>query len=110
MACCERCQAGFEDYAPLKLYTIRSGTNVLVYAANQSRSIIHIKRIILCGEWDSGTTFLYRRRPDFVISDQIEQRLTYLMFSVNWPGVRRVQAEAEYIEFAGRAISRCTQF
>ena len=107
---CETCQAGFEGYAPLKLSIIKSGANVLIYAENKSKSIIHIKRIILCGEWDSGTTFLYRRKSDFIVSDQIEQGTTYLMFSVNWPSVKKVQAEAEYIEFTGRSSSKCVQF
>ena len=97
--------ATFDSYAPLKLSVLKSGNNVLVYAQNQSRSIVHIKRIILCGEFSWGKTYLYRRKGDFTISDQIEQRTTYLMFQCNWPNVRNVQAEAEYIEFAGRAIS-----
>jgi hypothetical protein len=95
----------FEQYAPLKLWVQISGSNVLVYAANQSRSIIHVKRIILCGKWTTHELWLYLRRPNFVVSDQIEQGLTYLMYTVSWPAVLKVQAEAEYIEFTGRAIS-----
>lgn len=106
--CCENCQTGFETYAPLKLWAIKSGSNVLVYAENQSRSIILVKRIIICGDFQSYKVFLYRRKGDFVVSDQIEQGTTYLMCTINWANAKKVQAEAEYVEFTGRALSKCT--
>ena len=107
---CETSITGFEGYTPLKLSIVKSGANILIYAENKSKSIIHVKRIIICGQWDSGATFLYRRKSDFEISDQIEQGTAYLMCSVNWSNVKKVQAEAEYIEFTGRALSKCVQY
>jgi hypothetical protein len=107
---CDVSIAGFEGYAPLKLSIVKSGANILIYAENKSKSIIHVKRMIICGQWDSSATFLYRRKSDFVISDQIEQGTMYLMCSVGWSNAKKVQVEAEYIEFTGRALSKCVQF
>lgn len=103
---CDVCLTGFEGYTPLKLTVIKSGSNVLVYAENRSRSIILIKRIILCLS-RIGTTFLYLRKENFIVGDQIEQGTTYLMYSCPCPTGYKVQAEAEFIEFAGRSISKC---
>jgi hypothetical protein len=110
--CCENCQAGFEGYAPLKLSALKSGNNVLIYAENQSRSIVLVKRIIVCGVFPSYQLFLYLRKPNFVVGDQIEQGTTYLMAQLNnWAtGPVNVQVEAEYIEFTGRSQSKCYHF
>jgi len=60
MTDCQNIQAGFEGYAPLKLEVMKRTNDVLIYAGNQSKSIILVKRIILGGEWVSGgRTFLY---------------------------------------------------
>ena len=94
-------------YGALKLTIMRSGSNVRVYAQNMGNHIVVIKRIILCWQYSGGgKTFLYLRRPQFVVGDQIEQGLTWLMYSTTLPAtVTDILAEAEYLEFTGRSIS-----
>lgn len=105
--CCESIHAGLELYAPLKLTIAKIGDNLYIYATNQSRNIIKIKRIILGCNFSYGQGFLYLRKNNFVVSDQIEQNTTYLMYICTWQNILRAEAEAEYIEFTGRSVSRC---
>ena len=51
---CTNCETAFGSYAPLSLTVTKSGSDVLVYAANNGRNIILIKRMLLCLEYASG--------------------------------------------------------
>ena len=105
----------FEGYAPLRLWVQKSGDDVLMYAQNQGKNIISIYRALLCIEWDGGgTTVIYIREGgffDFYISGVVEQGSTYLTYRwENIPTAIKGQAEAEYIEYSGRAVCECTSF
>ena len=112
MADCTYCPQSFEGYAPLKLSVQQSGNDVLLYARNQSKNIILIKRALLCIESNGGTTILYIRDGgsfDFYIGgERLEQGSTHLKFKISAPNAVNAQAEAEYIEITGRSVNTCT--
>lgn len=115
MANCDYCKSTFEGYAPLKLWVQKSGDDVLFYAQNQGKNIISIYRALLCIEWSTGgTTIIYIREGGpipFYIKGVLEQGMTYLMYDwENLPTAEKGRAEAEYIEYSGRAVCECTSF
>ena len=106
---CDFCTNTFNGYQPLLVTILRSGSNVLLYAGNQSRNIISISRMLLCLRSPSFTVILYLR-PDFpfgsIGSGKIEQGTNALVYQVN-SSAASAQAEAEYVESDGRSVS-CT--
>lgn len=111
MADCTYCQS-FDGYAPLKLSVQKSGNNVLLYAQNQSKNIILIKRALLCIEYNGGSITLYIREGgsfDFFIGgERLEQGSTHLKFKISAASAVNARAEAEYIEITGRYVTSCT--
>lgn len=112
MSECAYCESTFHGYASLKMTVTKSGNDVLVYARNQGKNIILIKRALLCIEYNGSATILYIREGgyfDFYIGgERVEQGLTQLKFRINAPNAVRAQVEAEYIEITGRSVSTCT--
>lgn len=104
---CDFCGNTFNSYQPLLVTIQRSGSNVLLYTANQSRSIISISRMLLCLRYASSTTILYLR-PDYPIQTlttrEVEQGMTVLQYTLS-SSATSGQAEAEYVEIDGRSVS-----
>ena len=106
--CPSFCQSTFDSYSPLKLSVLRSGSDVLVYAQNTGRSIILIKRLLLCLGSPSGTSVVYLREEDFTVGgERVEQSGTWLKYRTTAPGVTTGQAQAEYVEVTERSLSAC---
>ena len=105
---CDYCGNTFNSYQPLLITLQRSGGDVLLYTANQSRSIISISRILLCLRYASGGTTILYLRPDFPIQTlgrrEVEQGMTVLQYQAT-SSANSTQAEAEYVEIAGRSVS-----
>ena len=108
MATCSTCKSSFDAYAPLKLEVRKSGTRFLVYAKNQSRSIIVIERMLVCRVYTWGTSIGYYRDGDFYGggSGRLEQGITSLKH-LETSTATAVQAWAEYREVTGRSESAC---
>lgn len=92
----------------LKLNLMQNGSTVSVYATSVGKHTIQIQRIILYAGSITNGIYVYKRKPDFVVSDQIEPNFSMLMFSINLSPmiITSALAQAEYIEFSGRALSR----
>jgi hypothetical protein len=104
---CDFCGSTFNSYQPLLVTIQRSGSNVLLYTGNQSRSIISIWRMLLCLKSSGSTTVLYLR-PNFpfqtLTAQNVEQGTTLLQYQIT-SSATSVQAEAEYLEVSGRSVS-----
>ncbi len=103
---CEKCQGAFSGYVPsgqLELTISRSGNEVRVWAQNKSKSIIYLKRFLICRVY-SGWWSVGYYRPELYI----EQGVGSLIHNESiGAGELSVQAEAEYIELTGRSVSNC---
>jgi hypothetical protein len=104
---CTPCEESFSNYSPLTIYLQKSGSNILVYAKNNGRNIVLIKRLLLCREWSGGgRTINYLRESDFIVGgERIEQGSTQLKYSASGSGAVSAKAYAEYIEITGRSQS-----
>jgi hypothetical protein len=104
---CTPCEESLSYSSPLIIYLVESGGNILVYARNNGRNIVVIKRLLLCREWSSGgRTINYLREPDFIVGgERVEQGLTQLKYSASGTGAVSARAHAEYIEITGRSLS-----
>lgn len=110
------CPNPFQGLEPLTVSVTKSGGGeVLVYAKNNSRSIIFIKRMLLRMEWGGGgATTLYIREGgffDFFIGgERLEQGTTHLKFRTGPNSAVRGEASAEYIEATSRSRSELNEF
>ena len=106
---CTPCEESLSIYSPITIYLVKSGDDILVYAKNNGRNIIFIKRLLLCREWSGGgRTINYLRESDFIVGgERVEQGLTQLKYRANGVNVVSAQAIAEYTEITGRSLS-CT--
>lgn len=109
------CTNPFQGYDPLILSVTKSGNDVLLYAQNNGRNILFIKRMLLRMEYGSGSsTTLYIREGgffDFYIGgERLEQGLTHLKFRTTNASAIRGEASAEYIETTSRARSPLNEF
>ncbi len=93
----------------------KSGNNALLYVGNQGRSIVLLRRILLCFIYPTGgATTMYLRPPPDPISwiyplAYLETGITALYYHLtNLPAGAIVQAQAEYVEIEGRSRS-CAQ-
>ena len=102
---CDTCQSTFQSYAPLELSIVPSGSDILVYAKNNSRSIIHIQRLILCVEYPGFTVASFLREPQFLGGAVIEQGTTSLKYRVTAATALSAVVEGEYWEVGGRNVS-----
>lgn len=104
---CDFCTNTFNANQPLLVTIQRLGGNVLLYAANQSRNIIAISRILLCLRSQSSTALFYLR-PNFpfqsIGSGVLEQGTSALVYQISSPA-HSGQAQAEYVEVDGRSVS-----
>ena len=104
---CTPCEESLTYHSPLTIYLLKSGSNVLVYARNNGRNIVVIKRLLLCREWSGGgRTINYLRESDFIVGgERVEQGSTQLKYSASAAGAVSARAQAEYIEITGRSLS-----
>ncbi len=114
MESCTYCEESFKGYAPLVLRIYKSGGDILVYAQNNTRNIILIKRLILCINYEYHSTLIYVREGgfyDFYIGgERLEQGTTQLKFKISAPTSISARAEAEYIEITSRSVSCVSKF
>ena len=103
-------QDTFDRNQSLKMTASKSGDRWYIYAKNQSRNIIQIRRILLgirnsSGNWSS---ILYLR-PDGPIqmrgNGKIEQGVTSLVYTLTNTSSTGVQMAAEYTEINQRSVS-----
>jgi hypothetical protein len=94
---------------------VKSGSNTLLYASNQGRNIVLIRRILLCYQTPGGGTgTLYlRAAPDTISwtypSTYLETGITALYYTLTGLAAGTiVQAQAEYTEIDARSRS-CAQ-
>lgn len=112
---CTPCEGSLTANSSLALSVIRSGggsgSDILVYAQNQGRNIIIIKRMVLCLRSNGGQTLLYIREGGFfdfeIGGERLEQGLTQLKFRITNTTAQHARVQAEHIEITGRAQS-CT--
>jgi hypothetical protein len=104
---CKPCEESLSYCSPLTIYLVKSNGDILVYARNNGRNIVIIKRLLLCREWSSGgKTINFLREPDFIVGDEkLEQGSTQLKFRASGVGAISAQATAEYFEVTGRSLS-----
>jgi hypothetical protein len=108
---CNQCETGFQAYQSVVVSIVKSGSNALLYVANQGRNIVLMKRILLCYTTGSGATTYYLRPPGMPITwsypyETLETGTSALFFTLtNLPAGAIVQAQAEYIELEGRSRS-----
>ena len=97
----------FADYLPLKMEVKKFGNRVLVYAGNQGRNILLLKRMILRLGWGGGSaTYLFLREGDFIVGgERIEQGLYQLKYETGSTTAVDAQVFGEYMEVAGRSQS-----
>ena len=108
---CNSCESNFQSYQSIVVSIVQSGANRLLYLQNQGRSIVLIRRILLCyttpgGGW--GMLYL-RPAPDAITwtypSTYLETGITALYYTLNAANINITQAQAEYIEIEGRSRS-----
>lgn len=113
MAECGQCAESFRQSGPLVLTVTTSRSEVLVYAQNQGRNIIFIKRMRLCFELANSTLTWFIREGGFfdfeVGGERIEPGLSQLKFRRANPGPGTALAIAEYVEVTNRATSNCQE-
>ena len=102
----------FAQYAPLKMAVQRSGDRVLVYATNQGKNILLLKRMILRLGWPSGgATYLYLRPEDYYLGgERIEQGWMHLKYQSGSTSAVDAQVSVEYMEVTGRSESPYVTF
>ncbi len=107
MTGCTPCEESFSVYSPLTIELVHSGSDVLVYAKNNGRNIVIIKRLLLCREWaGGGRTINYLREADFIIGgERVEQGSTQLKYKASAASAVSARAQAEYYEVTGRSLS-----
>jgi hypothetical protein len=107
---CTSCQTSFQNAQPVVISIVKSGANALVFVQNQGRSIVHLRRIILCS---GGSTF-FLRPPPAAISwsgpEYLEPGATSQYFSTTPAAGASVEAQVEYVEISGRSRSCIEQF
>ena len=100
---CDDCQTTFDTCVPLALSVSRSGGSVRVWAQNQSKSIIYLKRFLVCRMYTWGSSVGYYRPESY-----IEQGVGSLIHSEPVAADElNVQVQAEYFEVDGRSVSNC---
>ena len=106
---CNFCTSTFNSYNPLLATVQKSGSTLLLYMQNQSRSIINVQRALLCIDYGNGGTTILYLRPNYAFNTlnfgSIEQGTTYLEFSISASTAKAAQAEVEYWEVDGRSVS-----
>lgn len=107
---CNSCETGFQSAQSLVVSITRSGSSALLYVGNQGRNIALIERILLCMSSGGGSSIWYLRYPSAITwtypSSTLEPGITALFYTLtNVPAGAIVQAQAEYIEIEGRAVS-----
>ena len=104
---CTPCEESLSSLCPLTIHLVEFGGDILVYARNNGRNIVVIKRLLLCREWSGGgQTINYLREPDFIVGgERVEQGLTQLKYRASGTGTVSASARAEYIEITGRSLS-----
>lgn len=109
MEACTRCEQSLRP-SSLELTVTRSGTDVLVYAANRGMNILILKRMVLCLEGSGGSmSLLYIREGGYfdyyVGGERLEQGLTHLKFRTSAGSAQSARVRAEYFEVTGRSLS-----
>ena len=103
---CTPCEESLYSSSPLTISLMEFGGDILVYARNNGRNIVLIKRLVLCRKWPGGQTINYLREPDFIVGgERVEQGLLQLKYRASGTGVVSARAKAEYIEITGRSLS-----
>ena len=107
---CNSCETTFQSYQSVVTSIVKSGSNALLYVANQGRNIVHLRRILICSTLGGGSTTLFLRPPPAPISwtgpEYLEAGATVLYYTWNnIPVGRIVQAQAEYVEIEARSRS-----
>ncbi len=114
MESCTFCEENFKGYSPLILRIYKSGNDILVYAQNNTKNIILIKRLILCINYEYHSTLIYVREGgffDFYIGgERLEQGTTQLKFRISAPSALSARVEAEYVEVTSRSTSCLCKF
>src|SRR5262245_26248318 len=112
---CSTCDTNFHTHQTLVLSLRRTAGSMLLYAQNQGRNIVLIRRILLCYTLpDSTGGMLYLRPPPAGMSwvypsEFLEQGLTALYYQLTVPKGTFVEAQAEYVEVDGRSKSCAEQ-
>lgn len=110
---CNLCEEHFKSSQTVVVSVAKSGSKAALSIQNHGRNIIMLRRILLCYETTyGGYGVVYLRPPDDQISWSypsafLEPNLTAGYYSLDATYVKRVQAQAEYIELDGRSRS-CT--
>lgn len=113
---CNKCEKNFENYQSVVVSIVKSGANALLYVKNQGKNIVLIRRILLCYTTTGGGagTLYLRAAPDAISwtypSTYLETGITALFYTLSVANVKIVQAQAEYVEIAGRSRSCTTRF
>jgi hypothetical protein len=111
---CNGCEVAFRESQCLlmEIEYVPLGKYFVLYLTNQGRSILLIRRIVLCHQYPDGSVGrLFLRPPPESIrwsypSDTLEQgiRASYYVWD-GYPADTIFQAQAEYVELDGRALS-----
>ena len=108
---CNNCESTFKGARSVVASITKSGANAFVYVQNQGKSIVLIRRILLCYSGPGSTGVLYlRASPDQISwtypSTYLEPGIAALYYQLtNLAAGTIVQAQAEYIEIDGRSLS-----
>lgn len=107
---CNPCETSFQGSQAVVVSIVKSGTNALLYVQNQGRNIVHLRRILLCYSSGTGSSILFLRPAPSGITwsgpEYLEAGSTSLYYTLSGvPAGNFVQAQAEYVEIAGRSRS-----
>jgi hypothetical protein len=108
---CSFCEKTFQFNQTVIVSIEESASNAYLSVSNQGRNIVMIRRILLCYKTAFGAGILYLRPPPDSISwiypsAFLETGISALYYKLPISSyVQIVQAQAEYIEIAGRSRS-----
>ncbi len=103
---CTPCEESLSSNSPLTIHLSKSVDRINVYARNNGRNIIVIKRLLFCKTRPNGGRIIeYLREENFIISGTVEPEMTRIMYSGFIGDALSARAYAEYFEIPGRSQS-----